>query len=60
LEISERLLGEHPDTATTLNHLALLYQDQGRDEEAEPLLQRARAIRERRQPSVPTPAHNDE
>jgi len=38
---------EHPDTATSLNNLAALYSDQGKDEQAEPLYQRALAIRER-------------
>ena len=38
LQISERQLGaEHPDTATSLNNLAVLYQSQGKYSEAEPL-----------------------
>ncbi len=46
----ERVLGpEHPHTATSLNNLAGLYKDQGKYEQAEPLLSRALAIRERRQ-----------
>jgi tetratricopeptide (TPR) repeat protein len=46
--IQERILGEeHPDTATSLNNLATLYQDQGKYAEAEPLLVRALAICER-------------
>lgn len=35
---------EHPDVATSLNNLALLYYSQGRYAEAEPLFQRALAI----------------
>ena len=35
---------DHPDTASSLNNLALLYQDQGKYAEAEPLYQRALAI----------------
>ena len=47
LEIQEQQLGQdHPNTATSLNNLALLYRAQGRYAEAEPLLQRALAIRE--------------
>ena len=37
----------HPDVATTLNNLALLYQAQDKYEQAETLFQRALAIRER-------------
>jgi tetratricopeptide (TPR) repeat protein len=37
----------HPDTATSLNNLALLYDAQGRYAEAEPLFQQALAIREK-------------
>ncbi|WP_220205354.1 tetratricopeptide repeat protein [Reticulibacter mediterranei] len=36
----------HPDTAQSLNNLAEFYRIQGRYEEAEPLSQRALAIRE--------------
>ena len=32
---------EHPDTLTSVNNLALLYQTQGRSPEAEPLYRRA-------------------
>nr|MDQ2716730.1 tetratricopeptide repeat protein [Chloroflexota bacterium] len=47
LEIREQLLGvNHPDTATSLNNLAGLYESQGRYTEAEPLYQQALAIRE--------------
>ena len=47
LTIREQQLGpEHPDTATSLNNLALLYDTQGKYEQAEPLYQRALAIRE--------------
>jgi tetratricopeptide (TPR) repeat protein len=38
---------EHTDTATSLNNLALLYKNQGKYEQAEPLIKRALAIRER-------------
>ncbi|MEL7036262.1 MAG: tetratricopeptide repeat-containing protein, partial [Cyanobacteria bacterium J06592_8] len=42
LEMIKKLLGpEHPDVATSLNNLALLYSSQGRYEEAEPLYQQA-------------------
>jgi tetratricopeptide (TPR) repeat protein len=48
LTISERVLGpEHPDVATSLNGLALLYRAKGRYAEAEPLYQRALAIFEK-------------
>ena len=36
----------HPNTANSLNNLALLYHEQGRYAEAEPLLQRALHISE--------------
>ncbi len=45
LEIDEKVLGpEHPEVAVRLNVLALLYKDQGREAEAEPLFKRALAI----------------
>jgi tetratricopeptide (TPR) repeat protein len=45
--LSQRLLGDnHPDVATSLNNLALLYDSQGRYEEAEPLFLQALAIAE--------------
>ena len=48
LEIRERTLGPvAPDTATSLNNLAELYQRIGDYGEAEPLLQRALKIREK-------------
>ncbi len=48
LTIYEKVLGpEHPETASTLNNLALLYAVQGKDEKAELLFQRALAIREK-------------
>jgi tetratricopeptide (TPR) repeat protein len=48
LAIEERGMGpDHPDTATGLNNLALLYKSQGRYGEAEPLYRRALAIREK-------------
>jgi tetratricopeptide (TPR) repeat protein len=43
-----RLGEQHPDTATSLNNLAGLYQAQGRYDEAEPLYQQALAIRKAR------------
>ena len=47
LAIAEEQLGaSHPQTAGSLNNLALLYESQGRYTEAEPLYQRALAIRE--------------
>jgi tetratricopeptide (TPR) repeat protein len=48
LAIRERVLGsEHPDTASSLNNLAILYSKRGEDTQAEALFQRALAIRER-------------
>jgi tetratricopeptide (TPR) repeat protein len=48
LMIREGQLGaEHPDTAQSLDNLALLYDNQGRYGEAEPLRKSALAIRER-------------
>jgi len=48
LGIAEKVQGaEHPDVATSLNNLAMLYKDQGRYQEAEPLLKRALGIREK-------------
>jgi tetratricopeptide (TPR) repeat protein len=48
LAVSEKALGpEHPDTASSLNNLALLYRNQGRYPEAEPLIRRAVAIDEK-------------
>jgi tetratricopeptide (TPR) repeat protein len=47
LAINEQVLGhEHPDTATSLNNLAVLYDAQGNYSEALPLYQRALAIYE--------------
>jgi tetratricopeptide (TPR) repeat protein/transposase-like protein/transcriptional regulator with XRE-family HTH domain len=47
LTIREQLMGEtHPDTATSLHHLALLQRANGNYTQAEPLFQRALAIRE--------------
>ncbi len=47
LSIREQLLGsQHPDTANSLNSLAVLCQHQGKYTEAEPLLKRALSIRE--------------
>ncbi|HEV8712432.1 MAG TPA: tetratricopeptide repeat protein [Candidatus Binatia bacterium] len=48
LTIWEKALGpEHPNVATSLNNLALLYRIQGQYAKAEPLLQRALTIREK-------------
>jgi CHAT domain-containing protein/tetratricopeptide (TPR) repeat protein len=48
LAITEKALGpDHPDVATSVNNLAVLYEDQGRYAEAEPLYQRALAITEK-------------
>ena len=48
LAIREKVLGpEHPDTATSLNNLAVLLQDQGDLAGARPLYERALAIREK-------------
>ncbi len=48
LRVAEATFGlEHSNVATSLNSLALLYDDQGRYAEAEPLLKRALAIREK-------------
>ncbi|HEX9256594.1 MAG TPA: tetratricopeptide repeat protein, partial [Candidatus Angelobacter sp.] len=47
LAINEKALGpEHPNTASSLNNLALLLKEQGKFSEAEPLYRRALAIRE--------------
>src|SRR5262249_12645531 len=49
LNLREQLMGEtHPDTATSLNNLALLQRANGNYAQAEPLFQRALAIREQR------------
>ena len=49
LAIREKRLGpEHPDTASTLNNLAVTYRVQGKYEQAEPLFLHALAIREKR------------
>ncbi len=48
LAIREMALGaDHPDVATTLNNLALLYDDQGRYGEAEALYKRSLKIKEK-------------
>ncbi len=48
LELREKTLGqEHPNTATSLNNLALLYKAMGDYAKAEPLYQRALKIREK-------------
>ena len=47
-ELQQRHLGlEHPAVAGSLNNLALLYHNQGQYAQAEPLYQRALAIREK-------------
>ncbi|WP_413199576.1 CHAT domain-containing protein, partial [Nostoc piscinale] len=46
--IFEKVLGkEHPDVASSLNNLALLYKKQGKYQQAEPLYQRSLAIFEK-------------
>ncbi len=48
IAISEKALGrKHPDVATSLNNLALLYVAQGNYTQAEPLYQRSLDIREK-------------
>ncbi len=48
MAIREKALGrDHPDVASSLNNLALLYDHQGRYADAEPLYQRSLAIREK-------------
>ena len=47
LKEAETFGGEHPRLATSLNNLAELYRAQGRYAQAEPLHQRALAIREK-------------
>ncbi|MFO1429625.1 MAG: tetratricopeptide repeat protein [Candidatus Competibacteraceae bacterium] len=48
LAVAEHAFGSgHPDTATSLNNLAVVLKDQGRPGEAEPLHRRALAIREK-------------
>jgi tetratricopeptide (TPR) repeat protein len=47
-ELCEQRLGpDHPQTAASLNNLAMLYSDQGAYARAEPLLRRALAIQEK-------------
>ena len=56
LRIRQKVLGpEHPDTATSLNNLAVLYQDMGEYAKAEPLYQEALRIRQK----VLGPEHPD-
>ena len=46
---------DHPDVATALNNLALLYQSQGRSAEAEPLYRRSlKIVRRSSGPTTPT------
>jgi len=46
LEVAEKAVGpDHPDVATSLNNLALLYETQGAYAKAEPLYTRSLAIR---------------
>jgi len=48
LEVSLKKNGpDHPDTAMSLNNLALLYKTQGKYDLAEPLYKRALAIKEK-------------
>ena len=56
LAISEKALGpEHPDVATSLNNLALLYSNQGQYAKAEPLNERALAKRRWARSTRPLP-----
>ena len=59
LELSEKALGpDHPDTATALNNLAVLYHSMGDYAKAEPLYQRALKIRrESARPRSPRHRH---
>jgi tetratricopeptide (TPR) repeat protein len=58
LRISEEQLGKnHPDTATSLNNLAILYQDTGRYQEAEPLFLQALKIEEQLRENHPNTAN---
>jgi tetratricopeptide (TPR) repeat protein len=59
----QNLFPDHPDVATSLHNLALLYREQGKYNEAEPLIQRSLAIREEKalapdHPSVATGLNN--
>ncbi|ATB39480.1 hypothetical protein CYFUS_004924 [Cystobacter fuscus] len=63
LALQEAALGErHPDVATSLNNLALLYREQGLYDRAEPLYLRALALHEaalgERHPNVATLLNN--
>ena len=53
---------DHPDVATSLNNLALLYESMGRYAEAEPLFRHSLEIREKRlgpdRPAVATSLNN--
>ena len=63
LKVAEAIVGpDHPSLATTLNHLALLYDTQGEYAAAEPLYKRALSIAEKAlspdHPSVATFLNN--
>ena len=63
ISIKEKALGpDHPDLATSLNNLAILYRSQGRYEDTEPLYQRFISIKEkalgRDHPSLATGLEN--
>ena len=63
LEVTKKTFGpDHPQVATSLNNLALLYDAQGRYAEAEPLYKRALAIRKKvlgpEHPQVATSLNN--
>ena len=63
LEVAEKNVGPyHPDVATSLNNLGLLYDTQGQYAQAEPLYKRALAIREKElgpdHPDVATSLNN--
>ena len=63
LEVAEQnVSSNHPDVATSLNNLALLYNTQGHYAQAEPLYKRSLAIKEKAlgpdHPSVATSLNN--
>jgi CHAT domain-containing protein/Flp pilus assembly protein TadD len=62
LQIRQRILGRHPNVATSLNNLAFLYQRQGRYDQAEPLfiqaLAMSKAVLGDRHPDVATSLNN--
>ena len=45
--LKQRLGNDHPDVATSLNNLALLFYSQGKYKKAEPLYQQVLALRQK-------------